>query len=149
MTSSNVSAAPSAAQAAIIAAIGGIQRKRIEAWMRRDADAYLSFYWDDAVIFAVDKRTSIAEFRRWMVALFAAGGGSLTMELPPVDDIAISSSGDAAVASFIFRTRFRSAEGIEADETNYETNVWYRRDGVWKIIGLHLTCLALVPVPTP
>ena len=147
MTSSNVSAAPSAAQATIVAAINGIQRKRIETWMRRDADAYLSFYWDDAVIFAVDKRTTIAEFRRWMVALFAAGGGPVTIDVPPVDDIAISSAGDAAVASFTWRTRFRSAEGVEADQTGHETNVWYRRDGAWKIIGLHLTQLAPVSAP--
>ncbi len=149
MTSSNVSATPSAAQATIVAAIDGIQRNRIEAWMRRDADAYLSFYWDDAVIFAVDKRTTVAEFRQWMVALFAAGGGSVTIEIPPVDELAISSAGDAAVTSFTWRTRFRSAEGAEVDEVNYETNVWYLRDGVWKIIGLHLTSLSLTPVSTP
>ena len=149
MASNSVSLAPSAAQAAVVAEIDKLQRKRIEVWMRRDADAYLAFYWDDAVIFAVDKRTSVDEFRRWMVALFAAGGGPVTIEVPPVHDMAISSAGDAAVASFTWRTRFRSAEGAEADQTNHETNVWYRRDGVWKIIGLHLTRLAFVPVSAP
>jgi ketosteroid isomerase-like protein len=139
---------PNGKRAQIVAEIGELHRKRGEDWVGRQAEAYLSFYWDDAVIFAVDKRMTLAELRRAFVALLEAGGGPLMIDLPPVDDIVISSRGDAATTSFEWRSRSRSADGVDTDRLAYETNVWYRRNGIWKIIRMHLTRLSLSPVST-
>jgi ketosteroid isomerase-like protein len=120
--------------------------KRGEDWVHRKAEAYLSYYWDNALLFAVDGQMTLADLRREFVALLAAGGGPLSIELPPIDDIVISSGGDAATTSFEWRARARSADGTETDRSYYETDVWYRRNGTWKIIRMHLTRLSLSPV---
>ena len=80
------------------------------------------------------------------MALLEAGGGPLSIELPPVDDIVISSGGDAATTIFEWRARYRSADGIDTDRSYYETDVWYRRNGIWKIIRMHGSRLSISPV---
>ena len=75
-------------QAAIVAEIGELHRKRGEAWLRREAEAYLSFYWDDAVIFTVDECLTPAELRHGLVSLLNGGGGPLAMNLPLASKIA-------------------------------------------------------------
>src|SRR5207249_3678691 len=130
----------------IAAEIGELHRQRGQVWVRRQAEAYLSFYWDDAVLFVVDGRMTVSELRQAVVAEFEAGGGPLTIDLPAVDDIAISSGGDAATAGFEWRARIRSADGVESDRSYYETDVWYHRNGIWKIICMHLMRLSLSPI---
>ena len=84
--------------------------------------------------------------RQAVIAEFEAGGGPLTIDLPSAEDIAISSAGDAATTAFDWRARIRSADGIVSDRSYYETDVWYRRNGIWKIICMHLARLSLSPV---
>jgi ketosteroid isomerase-like protein len=130
----------------IVSEIGGLHRKRGEVWLQRQAEAYLSYYWDDAILFAVEERMTLADLRRAFVALLEAGGGPLSIELPAVDDIVISNGGDAATTSFEWRARSRSEDGIDTDRSYFETDVWYRRNGLWRIIRMHLTRLSLQPV---
>ena len=87
-------------------------------------------------------RMTIGDMRGWLVPLIAAGGGPLTLDLPAADDIIVSESGDAATTNFRWKTRSRNEEGVVFDRINFETDIWYRRNGVWKVIGLHLTNLA-------
>jgi ketosteroid isomerase-like protein len=138
----------SADDALVIAEIDRLHRKRGEDWVQRQAEAYLSYYWDDAVIFTVDERMTKADLRREFIALLKAGGGPLTIELPPVDDIVISSGGDAATTVFGWRARSRSTDGVDTDRSYYETDVWYQRDGIWKIVRMHVTRLSAIPVST-
>src|SRR5262245_53919095 len=80
----------------IVSEIAELHRKRGEDWVQRRAEAYLSYYWDDAILFTVEERMTLADLRQAFVALLEAGGGPLTIELPDVDDIVISTRGDAA-----------------------------------------------------
>ena len=148
MTADHAPVSPDRARSLIAAEISALHRKRGEIWLQRRLDAYLSFYWDDAILFVVGARMTLPDFRRALVALLEAGGGPLAIDLPPVKDIAISSEGDAATTGFEWRTRSRSADGIDNDESYYETDVWYRRNGTWKIISIHLTRLSLSAVST-
>ena len=89
----------------VIAEIRDLHRKRGEVWLERQPERYLDFYWDDAVLFIFDHRMTIADMRGWLVPLIAAGGGPLTLELPEVDEIIVSESGDAATTNFRWKTR--------------------------------------------
>lgn len=131
----------------IVTEINQLHKRRGEDWVRRQADAYLSYYWDDAILFTVEERMTVADLRREFVALLEAGGGPVSIDLPDVDDIAVSSAGDAATTCFQWGARSRSEDGVESDRTYYETNVWYRRNGAWKIIRMHLTRLSLREAP--
>jgi ketosteroid isomerase-like protein len=132
---------PSSDELSIIAEVRHAHNRRGQTWLKRDAEAYLSFYWDDAMLFAVGERTSLPQLRAWLLPLLAAGGGPVSMNLPPADDIVISGLGDAATTSYAWGQRFRTADGAEPDRSYYETNVWYRRNAIWRIIRMHLTRL--------
>ena len=47
-------------------------------------------------------------------------------------------SGDTAVASYLLHVKTRSPKKQEvADEMFQESDVWFKRDGVWKVVHLH------------
>jgi len=145
-TTTQVSAA---GQREVFEKIDTLHRTRGEVWLRHDAEAYLSFYWEDALIFSVGERMTLAEMRQGVVAQFASGAGPVSLQLPPLTAVAIGEAGDAALTSFAWSYRGRSAEGVETDRSNYETDVWYRREGVWKLIHMHLTRLSSTPTSEP
>ena len=78
---------------------------------------------------------------RRRLPLLAAGSEAITVEIPPLDEILVSETADAATTSFQWKTRIRNSEGTVFDRVHYETDVWYRRNGIWKIICMHLTNL--------
>ena len=51
--------------------------------------------------------------------------------------VQIYPSRDTAVASYLLRVKTRSAKGVVSDESFQETDVWFKRDGVWKVVHLH------------
>ena len=136
-----MSQSPSVTDSSAISEIRDLHRKRGEALLQRKPELYLTFYWDDAKLFIFDHRMTFDEMRR-RLPLLSAGSEAITVELPPIDDLAVSESGDAATTSFQWSTRIRNSEGVVFDRVNYETDVWYRRNGIWRVICMHLTNLA-------
>lgn len=121
--------------------ITAAHKRRAEIWMQGDVEGYLSYYWDDAILVVDGSTITIPDFRQWLHHTLSAGGGSLAFHLPRLDNIAISPLGDAVTTIFPWSQRFQTAEGEVSDRQNFETNVWYQSDGVWKIIRLHLTTI--------
>jgi len=127
--------------ASSIAAICDLHRERREALLQRQPEPFAACYWDDSVLFTFNHRMTFEQMQR-RLPLLAAGSEAITVEFPPLDEIAISESGDAATASFQWKTRIRNSEGVVFDRVHYETVVWFRRNGIWKIISMHLTNLS-------
>jgi len=140
-----MSHSPSPIDGSAMSEIPALHKRRGDALLQRQPEQYLAFHWDDAVLFIFDHRMSFDEMRR-RLPLLAAGSEAITVVLPSVDDLAISESGDAATTSFQWKTRIRNSKGVLIDRVNYETDVWYRRNGIWKIVCMHLTNLASKPV---
>ena len=122
-------------------AIRKLHRERREALLQRQPEPFAACYWDDSVLFIFDHRMTFDQLRRRLPFL-AAGSEAVTVEFPPLDEIAVSESEDAATTSFQWKTRIRNSEGVVFDRVHYETDVWYRRNGTWKIISMHLTNLS-------
>jgi ketosteroid isomerase-like protein len=131
---------PSPADDSAISAIRDLHRERREALLQRQSEPYAASFWEDAILFIFDHRMTVDQMRR-RLPLLAAGSEAITVEFPPVDDMVISESGDAATTNFQWKTRIRNVEGALLDRVHYETDVWYRRNGIWKIICMHLTNL--------
>ena len=51
--------------------------------------------------------------------------------------VQIDPSGDTAVASYLLRVKTRSAKGVLSDENFQESDVWFKRNGEWKVVHLH------------
>jgi ketosteroid isomerase-like protein len=126
--------------ASSIAAIRELHRKRREALLQRQPEPFAACYWEDSVLFIFDHRMTFDQLRR-RLPLLAAGSEAITVEIPPLDEILVSETADAATTSFQWKTRIRNSEGTVFDRVHYETDVWYRRNGIWKIICMHLTNL--------
>jgi ketosteroid isomerase-like protein len=118
-----------------------INKDRCDAWLQRNADRYLSFYWGDALIFIGQSTTTVEKWRGALKLLFEAGGGAVKFELGSIDYMVFSPEGDAVTTSFSFSQRFRDADDVEGDQRWHETDTWYRHDGTWKLAAIHATYL--------
>jgi ketosteroid isomerase-like protein len=51
--------------------------------------------------------------------------------------VQMSPSGDAATATYAVDVVTRQADGKKTREKAWETDVWYKRDGKWKLVHVH------------
>ena len=106
------------------------------AYATNDVEKYFSFYADDATAYFGDGRVDIAAYHEMWIGLMAAGGG---VELNEMSDLQVQvlPGGDVAVATSFIDNRTRSPDGTTSTSRAFETDVWQRIDGEWKIISLH------------
>ena len=107
------------------------------AYTTNDVDKYFSFYAQDAkVYFGGSARGEIAPYYKMWTALMAGGGG---VELNKLTDLQIdlAPSGDIAVATSFIDNRRREPDGTRVTAKAFQTDVWRKIDGEWKITSLH------------
>ncbi len=106
------------------------------AYANNDVEKYFSFYADDATAYFGDGRVDIAAYHEMWIGLMEAGGG---VELNEMCDLQVQVmlSGDVAVATSFIDNRTRSPDGTKTTSKAFETDVWLKIDGEWKIISLH------------
>lgn len=107
------------------------------AYATNDVEKYFSFYADDATVYFGDgARVDIAEYHEMWIGLMAAGGG---VELNEMSDlqVQIMPGGDVAIATSFIDNRTRSPDGTTSTSKAFETDVWQKIDGKWKIISMH------------
>ncbi len=108
-----------------------------DAYTTNDVEGYFSFYADDATVyFGDDARVNVAEYHEMWIGLMAAGGG---VELNDMSDLQVQilPGGDAAISTSFIDNRTRSPDGTTSTSRAFETDVWQKIDGKWKIISLH------------
>jgi ketosteroid isomerase-like protein len=83
-----------------------------------------------------DARVDISAYHEMWTGLMAAGGG---VELNEMSDLQVQvmPGADVAVATSFIDNRTRSPDGTTATSKAFETDVWQKFDGKWKIISLH------------
>ena len=81
-------------------------------------------------------RESLADYEKEWRAGIAAGD---RIERNNTSDMRIQvlAGGDVAVATFFAETLMRTSGGEEIIWKAYETDVWLKTDGAWKIISVH------------
>jgi len=106
------------------------------AYATNDVDTYFDFYTEDAVLFFFGARQPVAAYREEWTASIEAGGGVEKNETSDVQ-IQMMPSGDVAVVSSFIDNRTRSEDGETSTVTAYETEIWQKIDGKWRVVGLH------------
>jgi ketosteroid isomerase-like protein len=106
------------------------------AYANNDIDTYFGFYADDATVYFYGARQDMAAYREEWAAMMEAGGGveknemsDLQVQVMPCDCVAIATS--------FIDNRTRAADGTLTTAKAFETDVWQKIDGEWKIISLH------------
>jgi ketosteroid isomerase-like protein len=79
---------------------------------------------------------NLADYKRDWYALIKGGGG---VEKNAISDmkVQVSPGGDTAIATYKLDVLTRQADGKKVKEEAYETDVWFRRDGKWKLVHVH------------
>ena len=113
------------------------QEERMNAvYAANDLPKYFAYYADDFTQWLPEGRTDLSQYKKEWTAFIGSGGRIESAQ--PVDmHIQISPSGDSVVASYLLQVKTRSPKGQVSDEDFQESDVWFKRDGVWKVVHLH------------
>jgi ketosteroid isomerase-like protein len=106
------------------------------AYATNKVDAYFSFYAQDAELYFFGARQDIAAYKKEWQALMAAGGG---VEKNTMSDIKIQvmPGGNVAVLTSFVDNQTRDPDTGLSTAKAFETDVWRKMDGIWKIVTLH------------
>jgi ketosteroid isomerase-like protein len=116
--------------------IQDLEEKINGAYEANDLASYFSYYARDFSQWLPEGRTDLPTYQNdW--TRFIQGGARVEAAKFSDMKIQIGPSGDTAVASYILHVRTRNAKGVVSDEDNQESDVFFKRDGVWKVVFLH------------
>lgn len=111
-----------------------------DAYATNDADTYFGFYTEDSMLYFFGSRQDVAEYDESWRAAIAAGGGAQKNDMSDLQIQVLSDS--VAVASYFVDNESKSPDGSVASAKAFETDVWQKIDGEWKIVSLHYTEIA-------
>jgi ketosteroid isomerase-like protein len=132
-----LSIVPASAQPPDIAKeIENLEDKVNAAYAANDLPTYFSYYASDFTQWLPDGRTDLPQYVKMWTDNIKQGGKIEADQLSDLH-IQVSPSGDTAVASYLLHVRERSPKGEVSDGDYHESDVWFKRDGVWKIVHLH------------
>jgi ketosteroid isomerase-like protein len=116
--------------------IRDLEDKANAAYAANDLPTYFSYYAPDFTQWLPDGRTDLPQYVKMWTYNIKQGG---KIEADRVSDlhIQLGPSGDTAVASYLLHVKERSPKGEVSDADYHESDVWFKRDGVWKIVHLH------------
>ena len=123
-------------EAEIQAAVDGFT----EAYATNDAATYFDYYADGATVFFSGERQDMAAYEKLWYELIESGGGVLKNDLSDIV-IQVMPGGTVAISTYFVDNQSRY-DGEIVDTRAFETDVWNRIDGEWKIVSLHYTELA-------
>ena len=107
-----------------------------DAYATNDVDTYFGFYADDATVYFYGARQDIAAYHEEWTAMMEAGGGVEMNEMSDLQ-VQVMPCGDVAIATSFVDNRTRTPDGTTSTIRAFETDVWQKIDGKWKIISLH------------
>ncbi len=108
------------------------------AYATNDIEGYFGHYADDAMVYFFGARQDMAVYHKEWSAMVDAGGAVEKNE--PSDVIVqVMPSDEVAVASYFVHNATRSPEGETTVSKAFESDVWQKIEGEWKVVSLHYT----------
>ena len=112
-----------------------------KAYETNDVEGYFNHYANDAMLYFYGNRSEVSTYHEyWKTAVVGAGGG-VEKNMPSDIQVKVTPGGNTAIAAYFVENRSRSPEGDINEEKGYESGVWQKIDGVWKIISLHYSVI--------
>ncbi len=106
------------------------------AYEKNDLDTYFKAFAPDLTQWFPSGRVDLPSYRADWTKTIQSGSRNEKVEVRDLR-VQISPSADAAVATYILRVTFRSAKGVVSTDDNQETDVLFRRNGVWTIVHVN------------
>ena len=108
------------------------------AYATNDTDTYFDYYAENATVFYSGDRQDLAAYAESWPAFMEAGGGVEKNEMSDLK-VQVLPGGDVAVSTAFIDNITRSPDGSKESIRAFETDVWQKIDGEWKVISLHYT----------
>jgi ketosteroid isomerase-like protein len=113
-----------------------LEQKINATYAANDLPTYFTYYSKDFTQWLPEGRTNLPEYEKMWT--------DYVKNVARVESVALSDmhvqvgpSGDAAVASYILHVKSRTVKGEITEEDNQESDVLFKRNGVWKVVFLH------------
>jgi ketosteroid isomerase-like protein len=115
----------------------------VAAYAENDIAKYFAFYAPDMTVLRATGRWTTQGYQDRWKQVVDGGGGVASADVVDLQ-VQVSPSGDSAVASYQMpvKPRYPNAEAAKGQATQiiyYMTDVYFRRNGQWKIVHLHWT----------
>jgi len=108
------------------------------AYAVNNVEDYFIHYTDDALLYWSSARQKVSAYHEEWTELVDAGSAVEKNELSDIE-VKVMPSGNVAVASYFIDYRLREPDGEVIATNGFETYVWQKIDGAWKVVSLHYT----------
>ena len=112
------------------------------AYATNDVETYFGYYAEDATVYFYGARVDVDAYHEEWTAMMEAGGGVEKNEMSDLK-VQVLPCGDVAVATSFIDNITRAPDGTKSTSRAFETDVWQKIDGDWKIISLHYSNIPL------
>ena len=112
-----------------------------KAYATNKVEAYFGHYAEDAELYFYGQRQDVSAYHQEWKAMMAAGGGVEKNEMSDLK-VQVMAGGNIAIATYFVDNRTRSPDGKVTAAKAFETDVWRKMDGEWKIVNLHFSEIA-------
>lgn len=130
-------AAPAARAADNAGTIFALEAEVNRAYAANDTKTYFGFYADDLRALFPDGPSTLAAYRTDWEKMIKAGGKVEHFTYTDMH-VQMAPGADAAVASYVADVKVIGPDGKPTDNGKfYETDVWFKRGGAWKIVETH------------
>jgi ketosteroid isomerase-like protein len=118
-----------------------LEQKMNDAYGRNDLPTYFSYYAPDFVQWLPEGRTDLEKYKKDWTEYIKKGNQVQEVKLKDVT-VRVGPSQDSAVFAYILYVKTKMADGKVTEEENQETDVWFKRQGEWKVVTLHYSPVA-------
>jgi ketosteroid isomerase-like protein len=117
-----------------------LERDWNDAYGANDLPKYFSYYADDPILVFYNERTTLPAYRK----MWTETTKTEPLESAKISDlkVRVDASGDTAIASYQIDVRTRHADGKTTLEHAFETDVWFRQKGAWRVSVVHYSATA-------
>jgi ketosteroid isomerase-like protein len=117
-------------------------RAKDDAYRSGRIEEYLAAFAPDATVFFAGRLMDLEGWRRFLGSFFDTGGRMLSFSSETPDHILLNDRGDAATVDYPWSESFLYADGRKINARYHESNVWFRRNGAWRIVQYHLSTVS-------
>jgi ketosteroid isomerase-like protein len=121
--------------------VRNLEQQMNDAYAKNDLQAYFNYYAPDFTQWLPEGRTDVDRYKREWQAFVSSGNSVQAAEVRELV-MRVAPAEDAVVASYILYVRTKAADGKITEAENQETDVWFKREGAWKVVALHFAPLA-------
>ena len=112
-----------------------------KAYAANDLPKYFSYYADDFRGIFPGGFTTLPAYRKEWTESVKAGNVLVGFSYKDIQ-VQVSPSADAAIATYHATARMRYVGKEPVDEQYFETDVFFKRKGVWKLVEVHYSTAA-------